>query len=136
MLQETHRLSLNELIDHVAEYGADGVEAFVRVADVGQASLVEQYLLDDEDGDGLGQLRACLHDAQTQWNDLRGQEEVDDGSVVVLLRRRGQVGVSSGASKAQTFTKAPITPREVRRKYSNGLVLEVVLRKGYKKRGI
>ena len=64
MLQETHRLGLNELVDHVAEYGADGVEAFVRVADVRQAGLVEQDLLDDEDGDGLGQLRACFHDAQ------------------------------------------------------------------------
>lgn len=28
------------------------------------------------------------------------------------------------------FTSAPITPREVRRKYSNGLDFEVVLRKG------
>lgn len=35
-----------------------------------------------------------------------------------------------------TLTRAPITPREVRRKYSKGRVLDVVLRKGYKKSGI
>lgn len=29
-----------------------------------------------------------------------------------------------------------MTPREVRRRYSKGRVLDVVLRKGYKKRGI
>ena len=34
------------------------------------------------------------------------------------------------------LTSAPITPREVRRKYSNGRDLEVVLRNGYRKRGI
>ena len=34
------------------------------------------------------------------------------------------------------MTKAPITPREVRRRYSNGRVLEVVFKKGYKKSGI
>ena len=34
------------------------------------------------------------------------------------------------------FTRAPITPREVSRRYSKGLDLDVVLRKGYKKSGI
>jgi hypothetical protein len=29
-----------------------------------------------------------------------------------------------------TLTRAPMTPREVRRRYSKGRVLEVVLRKG------
>jgi len=33
------------------------------------------------------------------------------------------------------FTKAPITPREVSLRYSNGRDFEVVFRKGYKKRG-
>lgn len=35
-----------------------------------------------------------------------------------------------------TLTRAPMTPREVRRRYSKGRVLDVVFRKGYKKRGI
>jgi hypothetical protein len=34
------------------------------------------------------------------------------------------------------FTRAPITPRDVRRKYSKGLDLDVVLRKGYRKSGM
>ena len=34
------------------------------------------------------------------------------------------------------LTKAPITPREVRRKYSNGLDFDVVFKNGYRKRGI
>ena len=36
----------------------------------------------------------------------------------------------------RTLTKAPITPREVRRRYSKGRVLDVVLRNGYKNNGI
>lgn len=35
-----------------------------------------------------------------------------------------------------TFTRAPITPRLVSRKYSNGRVLDVVFRNGYKNNGI
>lgn len=35
-----------------------------------------------------------------------------------------------------TLTSAPITPRLVNRKYSNGLVLDVVCKNGYKNSGI
>jgi hypothetical protein len=35
-----------------------------------------------------------------------------------------------------TLTRAPMTPREVRRRYSKGRVLDVVFKNGYKKRGI
>jgi len=35
-----------------------------------------------------------------------------------------------------TFTRAPMTPREVNRRYSKGLVLLVVFKKGYKSSGI
>ena len=136
MLEQADRLSLDKLIDHVAQDSADRVESLVGVADVRQAGLVQEDLLDNEDGDRLRELRACLHDAQTQWDDLRGQEEVDDGSVVVLLNSSGSIRAVGAANMARTFTKAPITPRDVSRRYSNGLVLEVVLRNGYKKRGI
>lgn len=34
------------------------------------------------------------------------------------------------------LTRAPITPRLVSRRYSNGLLLDVVLRNGYRKRGM
>eukprot|EP00967_Tisochrysis_lutea_P068230 scaffold89288_cov35-Tisochrysis_lutea.AAC.1 len=39
-------------------------------------------------------------------------------------------------SASSTLTSAPITPSEVSRKYSNGRVLDTVLRKGYRKRGM
>lgn len=35
-----------------------------------------------------------------------------------------------------TFTNAPITPRLVKRRYSNGRVLDTVCKNGYKKSGI
>lgn len=35
-----------------------------------------------------------------------------------------------------TLTSAPMTPKLVNRKYSNGLVFDVVCKNGYKKRGM
>ena len=70
MLEQPNRLRLDELVDHVAEDGADGEEALVSVANVGQPRFVEQDLLDDEDGDRLGELGACLHDAEAERDDL------------------------------------------------------------------
>lgn len=34
------------------------------------------------------------------------------------------------------MTRAPITPRDVKRRYSKGRVFEVVFRKGYRKSGM
>lgn len=48
------------------------------------AHVVQQDLLHDEGGHRLGQLRADLHGAQAQRDDLRGQEEVDHVRVVNL----------------------------------------------------
>ena len=70
MLEQTNRLRLDELVDHVAEHGADGEEAFVSVTNIGQPRFVEQDLLDDEDGDRFGELGTCLHDAEAERNDL------------------------------------------------------------------
>ena len=53
------------------------VAPVVGLADVVQSSLVQEDLLEDEGGHGLAQLRARLHDAQTQRDDLRRQQEVD-----------------------------------------------------------
>lgn len=39
-------------------------------------------------------------------------------------------------SEESFLTRAPMTPREVRRRYSKGRDFEVVLRKGYRKRGM
>lgn len=66
------------------------------------------------------------------------------GVVVILLRRRrmrkgertDQIRRRLQKRGLHTLTRAPMTPREVRRRYSKGRVLEVVFKKGYKKRGI
>ena len=44
--------------------------------------------------------------------------------------------VHTGSSNTHTFTSAPITPKLVSLKYSKGLDLLVVLRKGYKYNGM
>ena len=59
--------------------------------------------------------------------------------VSMMRRQRGIISVVSKkliTSLSSTFTRAPITPREVRRKYSKGLVLLTVFRNGYKNKGI
>jgi hypothetical protein len=53
--------------------------------------------------------------------------------VSMMRRHRGMISVVSRklmTSVESFLTSAPITPREVRRRYSNGRDLEVVLRKG------
>ena len=84
MLQEPHSLLVNELSDHITENGANSVESLVGLADVLQSHVVEQDLLDDEDSNGLAELRSSLHDTEAERNDLGGEEEVDDFCRVVL----------------------------------------------------
>ncbi len=48
MFEESDRLRLDELIDHVAKDGADGKKALVGVTDVREACLVEEDLLHDK----------------------------------------------------------------------------------------
>jgi hypothetical protein len=91
VFEEADGLGLDELVDHVAEDGADGKEALVGVTDVGEPGLVEEDLLHDEDRDSLGEFRAGLHDAQAERDDLRREEEVDHRVVVVLLGGRVRV---------------------------------------------
>jgi hypothetical protein len=59
--------------------------------------------------------------------------------VSMMRRHNGIISVVRRkliTSDESFLTRAPITPREVNRRYSKGLDLDVVLRKGYKKRGI
>jgi hypothetical protein len=59
--------------------------------------------------------------------------------VSIVRRQSGMISVDKRkliTSVSSTLTSAPTTPRLVRRRYSNGLVLETVLRKGYRKRGM
>lgn len=53
--------------------------------------------------------------------------------VSMMRRQRGMISVVRRklmTSEESFFTRAPITPKEVRRRYSKGRDLEVVLRKG------
>jgi uncharacterized ubiquitin-like protein YukD len=53
--------------------------------------------------------------------------------VSMMRRQRGMISVVRRklmTSEESFLTNAPITPREVRRRYSNGRDFEVVLRKG------
>lgn len=74
----------HKLTNHVTKDGANGVESFVSSTNVVQTTVVEENLLNDEDGNCLAQFRAGLHYPETEGNDLRRQEEVDDLGGVVL----------------------------------------------------
>ena len=77
MFQQANSLLLDELIDHVAENRTDGVETLIGLADIRKANVVKENLLNNEDCNRFAELRASLHDAKAERNDLRGQEEVD-----------------------------------------------------------
>ncbi len=137
VLEQPDCLRLDELVDHVAENGPDGEEALVGMANISQPSFVEQDFLDNEDGNRLGEFGASLHDAEAERDDLCRKEEMYDCVVVVLLNFRwgGRRQIRSRSEKDRkakrpTLTRAPMTPREVRRRYSKGRVLEVVFKKG------
>ena len=57
----------------------------------------------------------------------------------MIRRQRGIISVVRRklmTSDESFLTRAPMTPREVSRRYSNGLDFEVVFKKGYKKSGM
>lgn len=59
--------------------------------------------------------------------------------VSIIRRHSGMISVVRRklmTSDESFLTRAPMTPNEVSRRYSNGLDLEVVLRNGYKNKGI
>lgn len=59
--------------------------------------------------------------------------------VSIIRKHKGIISVVNRKlmTSAESFlTNAPMTPREVRRRYSNGRDFDVVLRKGYRNRGI
>lgn len=59
--------------------------------------------------------------------------------VSMMRRHNGIISVVRRkliTSEESFLTRAPMTPREVNRRYSKGLDLDVVLRKGYRKSGI
>jgi len=57
----------------------------------------------------------------------------------MIRRHRGMISVVKRkliTSDESFLTSAPMTPREVSRRYSKGLDFEVVFKNGYKNRGI
>ena len=59
--------------------------------------------------------------------------------VSIIRRQRGMISVVKRklmTSEESFLTRAPMTPREVSRRYSKGLDLEVVFKNGYKNRGM
>ena len=55
------RLLLNKLGDYIAEHRGYSVETLVCGADEVQRIIIQENLLDNEDGDSLAELRARLH---------------------------------------------------------------------------
>ena len=84
MLQQPDRLLIHQLRHHITEDRPDCVEALVRLADVLQSHVVEEDLLHDEDGDGLAEFGAGLHDAEAERDDFGGEEEVYHVCAVVF----------------------------------------------------
>lgn len=89
MLEQSHRLGLDQILDHDLQHINDGIEPLVGVANIIQAHLVEQNFLNNKNSDRLGKLGAMLHDPKAQRNDFGGEEEVDH--LHVVRRRRGFV---------------------------------------------
>jgi hypothetical protein len=56
VLQQPSRLLLHELRDHVAEHRANSVETLISSADVVESMIIEEDLLDNEDGNRLAEL--------------------------------------------------------------------------------
>lgn len=59
--------------------------------------------------------------------------------VSMIRRHSGMISVVKRklmTSDESFLTRAPMTPKEVSRRYSKGLDLEVVLRNGYRNKGI
>jgi hypothetical protein len=102
MLKEAHGLLLDKRSDHIREHSSDSVEALIGLADVSQSHIVEEDLLNDKDGNSLGELRSRLHDSQTERDDFGGKQEVDDFAGVILNKRADD----TEGGKAQVFERA------------------------------
>lgn len=87
VLEQAHRLLLDQLSDHITEYGAHSVETLICRTNIRQANIIEKNLLHNENGNGFAEFRPGLHDAKTEGNDLGGEEEVDHVRGVILHQR-------------------------------------------------
>lgn len=107
MLEKSSSLGLDQLGNHIAQDRTDGVEALVSSANVVETIVIKQNLLHNEDGHGLAKLRARLHYAKTERNDLRRQEEVDDVGRIIL----DQSANNAEAGQSQVFERSRLGRR-------------------------
>lgn len=84
VLKESHRLLIDQLCHHVAQYSAHGIEALVSLANVLQPHVVQQNLLNDENGYSLAELGTGLHDTEAEWDDLGCEQEIDNFTAVIF----------------------------------------------------
>lgn len=64
MLQQSRSLLFYQLTDHIAKNCPDSVEPLIGSTDIVQTVVIQQNLLNNEDGDSLTELRTGLHDAE------------------------------------------------------------------------
>lgn len=107
MFEEPSGLLLDELRNHIAEDGADSVEALISGTDVVKTIVIEQNLLDDENSNRLAELRPGLHDSKAEGNDLGREEEVDDLGRIVFDKRTDD----PQRSKPEVFKRARLRRR-------------------------
>ena len=84
MLEKSDGLLFYELIDHIAKYGANCIEPLVCLADIGQADIVQQDLLDNENCHSFTQFGSSFHYAKAERDNLSGKEEIDHFRGIVL----------------------------------------------------
>ena len=78
MLKKSCCLLLHQLRNHIAQDRSHSIESLICGADVVQSMIIEENLLDDEDGHCFAELRTGFHYSKAQRNDFCGQQEVDD----------------------------------------------------------
>jgi len=84
VLEESCRLLLDKLRNHVAQYRSNRVESLVGSANIIQPMIIKKDLLHNEYSHRLAQLRARLHDSKAERDDFGREEEVDDVGGIVL----------------------------------------------------
>lgn len=84
VLEQSDRLLLDQLGDHIAEDSTHSIESLICRTNIRQADVIKKNLLHNENGNGLAKFRSSLHDAETEGNDLGGKEEVNNVRRVIL----------------------------------------------------
>ena len=102
VLEKSDCLLLHQLSDHIAEDSAHRIEPFVGRTNVRQTDVIEEDLLNDEDGNGLAELRSGFHNTKAQRDNLGGQKEVDNIGRVILH----QSSYHAEGGEAQVFKRA------------------------------